>query len=103
MQNKKDKIGTSMELSKSENCLNAKRRQDYTDGGDDSIPPPVPPLPVNYQRSDGKFIWVENSSSSLEPNLFLCISDESYLSNDNREHKKQRAQSKASRQAELKR
>lgn len=45
----------------------------------------------------------KNLGSSLEPNLFLCISDESYLSNDNREHKKQRAQSKASRQAELKR
>lgn len=35
--------------------------------------------------------------------FYPYISDESYLSNDNREQKKQRAQSKASRQAELKR
>lgn len=40
---------------------------------------------------------------SLESFFFIHISDESYLSNDNREQKKQRAQSKASRQAELKR
>lgn len=51
----KDKIGASTELSKSENCLNAKHRQDFTDHADDeSLPPPVPPLPINYQRSDGK-------------------------------------------------
>lgn len=45
------------ELSKSENCLNAKHKQaDYVDGDeDDMTPPPVPPLPVNYQRSDGMF------------------------------------------------
>ncbi|XP_023165273.2 F-actin-monooxygenase Mical isoform X4 [Drosophila hydei] len=47
---------------------------------DDQIPPPIPPLPLNYQRSD----------------------DESNA-NETREHKKQRAISKASRQAELKR
>ncbi|KAH8330537.1 hypothetical protein KR067_004716, partial [Drosophila pandora] len=47
---------------------------------EDQIPPPIPPLPLNYQRSD----------------------DESYA-NETREHKKQRAISKASRQAELKR
>ncbi|KAH8382516.1 hypothetical protein KR009_003931, partial [Drosophila setifemur] len=47
---------------------------------DDQNPPPIPPLPLNYQRSD----------------------DESYA-NETREHKKQRAISKASRQAELKR
>ncbi|XP_030375843.1 F-actin-monooxygenase Mical isoform X1 [Scaptodrosophila lebanonensis] len=47
---------------------------------DDQTPPPIPPLPLNYQRSD----------------------DESYAT-ETREHKKQRAISKASRQAELKR
>ncbi|XP_062121891.1 F-actin-monooxygenase Mical isoform X5 [Drosophila sulfurigaster albostrigata] len=47
---------------------------------DDQTPPPIPPLPLNYQRSD----------------------DESNA-NETREHKKQRAISKASRQAELKR
>ncbi|KAL7729832.1 hypothetical protein ACLKA6_014690 [Drosophila palustris] len=47
---------------------------------DDQNPPPIPPLPLNYQRSD----------------------DESNA-NETREHKKQRAISKASRQAELKR
>ncbi|XP_016960251.1 F-actin-monooxygenase Mical isoform X1 [Drosophila biarmipes] len=52
----------------------------YPKALDDQTPPPIPPLPLNYQRSD----------------------DESYA-NETREHKKQRAISKASRQAELKR
>ncbi|KAL9897754.1 molecule interacting with CasL isoform 3-T7 [Glossina fuscipes fuscipes] len=47
---------------------------------DEQTPPPIPPLPINYQRSD----------------------DESYT-NETREQKKQRAVSKATRQAELKR
>ncbi|XP_037946362.1 F-actin-monooxygenase Mical isoform X9 [Teleopsis dalmanni] len=47
---------------------------------EDQIPPPIPPLPLHYQRSD----------------------DESYAT-ETREHKKQRAISKAVRQAELKR
>ncbi|KAL5285067.1 Mical family protein [Megaselia abdita] len=46
---------------------------------DDQAPPPIPPLPLHYQRSDDE--------SGFEP----------------REFKKQRAVSKASRQAELKR
>lgn len=43
------------ELSKSENCLFAKHRAvDQTDSAREELtPPPVPPLPVNYQRSDG--------------------------------------------------
>lgn len=47
----------SAELSKSENCLIAKNKPiDYVDGGRDELtPPPVPPLPVNYQRSDGSY------------------------------------------------
>lgn len=46
------------ELSKSENCLNVKHKlADYVDREDDDMtPPPVPPLPVNYQRSDGMFV-----------------------------------------------
>lgn len=53
------------------------------DENDDECPPPVPPLPLNYQRSD----------------------DESYSINDNnnRELKKIKAITKASRQGELKR
>ncbi|XP_023308922.2 F-actin-monooxygenase Mical isoform X6 [Lucilia cuprina] len=47
---------------------------------DDQTPPPIPPLPLNYQRSD----------------------DESYAT-ETRDQKKQRAISKAVRQAELKR
>lgn len=45
----------SAELSKSENCLIAKHKGvDQADGeGDELTPPPVPPLPANYQRSDG--------------------------------------------------
>ena len=47
----------SAELSKSENCLIAKNKPiDYVDGARDELtPPPVPPLPVNYQRSDGSY------------------------------------------------
>lgn len=47
---------------------------------DEEDAPPIPPLPLNYQRSD----------------------DESY-SNENRELKKIKAHTKATRQAELKR
>lgn len=47
----------SAELSKSENCLSAKRKSiDQPDSAREELtPPPVPPLPVNYQlqRSDG--------------------------------------------------
>lgn len=44
------------ELSKSENCLNFKQKPiEYVDRDDDMTPPPVPPLPVNYQRSDGLY------------------------------------------------
>ncbi|XP_055384739.1 F-actin-monooxygenase Mical isoform X4 [Condylostylus longicornis] len=59
-----------------------KDNENYNEIGDeiDDEPPPIPPLPLNYQRSD----------------------DESYT-NESREYKKQRALSKASRQAELKR
>lgn len=49
----------SAELSKSENCLSAKRKSiDQPDSAREELtPPPVPPLPVNYQlqRSDGMF------------------------------------------------
>lgn len=43
------------ELSKSENCLSAKHKSvDQPDSSREELtPPPVPPLPVNYQRSDG--------------------------------------------------
>lgn len=45
------------ELSKSENCLIAKNKSiDHQDSGQDELtPPPVPPLPINYQRSDGSY------------------------------------------------
>lgn len=48
----------STELSKSENCLSAKHKSiDHTDSARDELtPPPVPPLPVNYQRSDGMLL-----------------------------------------------
>lgn len=46
----------SAELSKSESCLSAKRKSiDQPDSAlEELTPPPVPPLPANYQRSDGK-------------------------------------------------
>lgn len=109
------------ELSKSENCLSAKRKSiDQPDSACEELtPPPVPPLPVNYQRSDGKrtilFITFEKLAN-LEEDwlliltififfffLFLIFTDENYLSNDNRDQKKLRAYYKATRQAELKR
>lgn len=59
-QNKKDKMEMTAELSKSENCLNVVKHKsiDYVDNmrdDDDMTPPPVPPLPINYQRSDGMY------------------------------------------------
>lgn len=49
----------SAELSKSENCLSAKHKSiDQPDSAREELtPPPVPPLPVNYQlqRSDGAY------------------------------------------------
>lgn len=55
----KEKMELTAELSKSENCLSAKRKSiDQPDSAREELtPPPVPPLPVNYQlqRSDGTF------------------------------------------------
>lgn len=50
----------SAELSKSENCLSVKRKlTDQTDSAREELtPPPVPPLPINYQRSDGKILII---------------------------------------------
>lgn len=109
----------SAELSKSENCLSAKRKSiDQPDSAREELtPPPVPPLPVNYQlqRSDGMYTWkllftTHFNTMSLTGDFslftlfhFLLPTDESYLSNDNREQKKLRAYYKATRQAELKR
>lgn len=105
----------SAELSKSENCLSAKRKSiDQPDSTHEELtPPPVPPLPVNYQlqRSDGMHennsvyysLNMKNMLTIDFHNLFSISTDESYLSNDNREQKKLRAYYKASRQAELKR
>lgn len=116
----KEKMELTAELSKSENCLSAKRKSiDQPDSAREELtPPPVPPLPVNYQlqRSDGTF-----TNCTVYYNIYtkchLCwqmiliiysvsfaiSTDESYLSNDNREQKKLRAYYKATRQAELKR
>lgn len=67
-------------------------------------PPPIPPLPLNYQRSDGKFLLFL-CSFSLTVHLCDFISpDESCTTNEPKnELKKLRAMTKASRQAELKR
>lgn len=47
----------SAELSKSENCLSAKHKAiDQADSArDEMTPPPIPPPPLNYQRSDGSY------------------------------------------------
>lgn len=67
----------SAELSKSENCLSAKRKSiDQPDSAREELtPPPVPPLPVNYQRSDGtiysnyKWLFFVYSIYGLWPNM----------------------------------
>jgi hypothetical protein len=65
------------ERCRSENCLKNEQQND-----DEEIPPPIPPLPLNYQKSD------DETYSTQEPKNEL---------------KKLRAITKASRQAELKR
>ncbi|GAB0092877.1 bMERB domain [Sergentomyia squamirostris] len=67
------------ERSKSEDCLKVDWRHRRSE--EELAPPPIPPLPLNYQRSD----------------------DESTSVAENRELKRLKAMSKASRQAELKR
>lgn len=42
----------SSEKSKSVSCL--KSPQKSPTGNEKELPPPIPPLPLNYQRSDGK-------------------------------------------------
>lgn len=64
------------ELSKSENCLIAKHKSiDQPDSAREELtPPPVPPLPVNYQRSDGEAtnqIICRNQQFWLNPTLNL--------------------------------
>lgn len=53
--NKQDKEENSFEKSKSEDCLKAKQNSSFNDDEpiEEITPPPIPPLPVNYQRSDG--------------------------------------------------
>ncbi|XP_075163155.1 molecule interacting with CasL [Haematobia irritans] len=67
-------------VHKSKSMTNATSNAATSPAYDDQTPPPIPPLPLNYQRSD----------------------DESYTT-ETRDQKKQRAISKAVRQAELKR
>lgn len=86
------------ERSKSVSCL--KNQQNSL--AEREEPPPIPPLPLNYQRSDGEFI----QTLLLIQRLYLMkFTDEgSYQTNENKnELKKLRAMSKASKQAELKR
>jgi hypothetical protein len=66
------------------------------------VPPPIPPLPLNYQRSDGELRLIGGFDSTL---IFVGSTDESsFPMNDSKnELKKLRAMSKASKQAELKR
>lgn len=69
----------------------------------DEQAPPIPPLPTNYRRSDGKFILLLLLvNKKIVINLFS--SDEENTTNETKnELKKLRAMSKASKQAELKR
>jgi hypothetical protein len=55
--NLKEKEATppySSERSKSVSCLKSPQKSP-TINEKESIPPPIPPLPLNYQRSDGEF------------------------------------------------
>lgn len=67
----------SAELSKSENCLSAKRKSiDHVDNAREELtPPPVPPLPVNYQRSDGKKSIFFRSNLKLTFDFTLLLFD----------------------------
>lgn len=67
------------EHCKSEDCLQSDKVTPSIVRVDEPTPPPIPPLPLHYQRSD----------------------DESY--SESKDLKKMRSLSKASRQAELKR
>ena len=73
----------------------------------DDQAPPIPPLPKNYQRSDGEFEfffghWMYIKLLIIAKNPFL---DEEFpdTNETKNELKKLRAMSKASKQAELKR
>ncbi|XP_065354133.1 F-actin-monooxygenase Mical isoform X3 [Calliphora vicina] len=84
---KKSSSSSALAFSSSSPQLGVNKSQSMTNTNtaaaaayDDQTPPPIPPLPLNYQRSD----------------------DESYAT-ETRDQKKQRAISKAVRQAELKR
>lgn len=90
----------SSERSKSVSCLKTPQRQ--LSIIDKEMPPPIPPLPLNYQRSDGEFDWW--FAMVLKTNKIFLITDEISFPNDSKnELKKLRAMSKASKQAELKR
>lgn len=78
------------------------------DGVPPPPPPPIPPLPINYQRSDGEIrglfvfeTFYQKTNSRYV--IYQSWADESCSANESREHRKQRAHSKATRQAELKR
>lgn len=102
----KDKEGTppyANERSKSVSCL--KNSQKSPSIHDKDMPPPIPPLPLNYQRSDGNTEVIFKTIQDLSNDLIIYYSDEgSFQTNESKnELKKLRAMSKASKQAELKR
>lgn len=66
----------------------------------EEMAPPIPPLPTNYQRSDGSRALFASKHTHL---LIVFRLDESCSANESREQRKSRAHSKAVRQAELKR
>lgn len=71
---------------------------------DGEIAPPIPPLPTNYQRSDGTVsIFFLNRHFFLNINEGHSLLDESCSASETREQRKSRAHSRVLRQAELKR
>lgn len=64
---KKDKeaIVPNVERSKSDNCLKEMinvNSFNSVDISEEITPPPIPPLPTNYQRSDGLFTSINDKS-----------------------------------------
>lgn len=72
---------------------------------DNEMPPPIPPLPLHYQRSDGKSHF--SAAKYLLFKFYTYINsladEENHVVDSRNELKRLRAMSKQSKQGELKR
>lgn len=59
----KEAVAANVERSKSDNCLKEMvnvNSFNSVDISEEITPPPIPPLPTNYQRSDGLFTSIKS-------------------------------------------